>query len=201
MRILPAHEDALDEAVQVLRAGEILAYPTETVYGLGVDPFNLDALGKLYQCKGRVESNPVLLIVSDLDQLNPLVADISTEAQICMDAFWPGPLSLLFPRAKNLPEMLSAGTDWVCVRCPGNDFARRLCRAFGGTITSTSANASGQPPAISADAITLPGVSLILDGGTLQKQPPSTVYNPNTREMLREGAISLDHVNEALKRA
>jgi L-threonylcarbamoyladenylate synthase len=201
MRILPANEAALEEAVQVLRAGEILAYPTETVYGLGVDPFNPDALEKLYHCKGRAESDPVLMVISEPTQLGALVENISPEAQACIDAFWPGPLSLLFPRENNLPEMLSAGTDWVCVRCPGNDFTRSLCRAFGGAITSTSANLSGKPPAISADTITLPGISLILDGGTLGKQPPSSVFNPITGEILREGAISRKHIKEALGNA
>jgi len=190
MLTLPATAASLGEAVLTLRAGEVVAYPTETVYGLGVDPFNADAVKKLFQVKGRPESKPVLLIVSDPARLSELALEITPQARACMDAFWPGALSLLLPKKESVPDALCAASPWVCVRCPGGGFARDLCAAFGGAITSTSANKSGEAPAITVNEINMPGVALRIDGGELGKLAPSTVFNPATGEVVREGAIS-----------
>ncbi|MDQ1257876.1 MAG: L-threonylcarbamoyladenylate synthase, partial [Candidatus Hydrogenedentes bacterium] len=111
-------------------------------------------------------------------------------ARAYAEAFWPGPLSLLLPKAPGLPDALTAGRGEVCVRCPGLDTARALCRAAGSALTSTSANRSGQSPARSLDELDLPGVSIAIDGGTLPPSPPSTVFDPETCRILREGVIS-----------
>ncbi len=176
-------------AVEALRRGGVVAYPTETVYGLAVDPFSTEAIARLFTVKGREESNPILLIVSDRSQLPRVTAEVSHAARVYMDTFWPGPLSLLFPRNDHLPDAITAGANKVCVRCPDCAVARRLCEAFGGAITSTSANRSGEEAARSLQEIDLPGVALALDGGRLPHGKPSTVFDPDTGRVLREGAV------------
>ena len=189
MKILPPTEDALVLAAELLRADEVVAYPTETVYGLAVNPRSPKALERLFTVKGRGDGKPVLLIVDDAARLASLVRVLDAAARQCMDAFWPGPLSLLLPAAAGLPTQLTGGKDKVCVRCPGCETARALCRVFGGALTSTSANRAGEAPACSVGALDLDGVALALDGGSLAPSTPSTVYDPATGKVLRAGAI------------
>jgi len=186
---------SIKEAAQVLRSGEIVAYPTETVYGLGIDPFSETAVERLFRVKSRDRANPVLLIVANEQQLRRVVSDISPDARACMDAFWPGPLSLLFPKASGLPPALTAGGENICVRCTSSSIARDLCLEFGGPITSSSANLSGQPPAVSLEGINLPGIAAAVDGGTLRPALPSTVFDPDARRIIRQGAVGEDELN------
>lgn len=180
----------LAQAAEAIRAGEVVAYPTETVYGLAVDPFNEQAIKRLFEVKGRPETNPILLIVADESQLVRVVQSVPTHARPYMAHFWPGPLSLLFPAAPDLPHAVTAGKPKVCVRCPGAETPRALCAAFGAALTSTSANRSGAPPAVDAQAAALPGVSVVVDGGALAPASPSTVFDSETHVVLRHGAIS-----------
>jgi L-threonylcarbamoyladenylate synthase len=189
--MLPPTPENLEFAAGLLRTNEVVACPTETVYGLAVDPFSEVALGRLFAAKGRDDGNPVLLVVDNAAQLSVLAREVSDAARACMDAFWPGPLSLLFPAIAGLPERIVANGK-VCVRCPACDTARALCRAFGAPLTSTSANRTGELPAVSALAIDLEGVALVLDGGALPPAMPSTVFDPDARAVLRSGALSLD---------
>jgi L-threonylcarbamoyladenylate synthase len=188
MRVLAANTEGIAEAAAAIRAGEVVAYPTETIYGLAVNPFSPEAIERLFAAKGRDAAKAILLIVADIEQLES-VADIPPEAQRCMDLFWPGPLSLVLPRKYTLPDMLTAGGNTIGVRCPASEIARALCRQVGFAITSTSANLSGDPPARCVAEVNIPGVSLVLDGGPLFDLPPSTVYDPVERRILREGAI------------
>lgn len=190
MKIVLPDPEGIQQASDALRAGEIVAYPTETVYGLGVDPHNPRALERLFDAKGRAERHPVLLIVDDIAQLKRVADSIPPRAAELMARFWPGPLSLLLPAVPGLSEMLLGPDGRICVRCPACDTARALCQAFGGPLTSTSANRSGDPPAHSVAELGLPGVALAIDGGILPPSLPSTVYDPETGEVLREGAIS-----------
>lgn len=199
MKTVPPDTSGLAEAAAVLAAGGVVAYPTETVYGLAVDPFSEAAIDRLFAAKGRPESNPILLIVADESQLARLAADISPQARRCIDAFWPGPLSLLFPKAAGVPSRITAGGSMVCVRCPGSVIARELCRAFGGSVTSTSANRSGQPPARDLGELDLDGVALAIDGGRLGDAPPSTVYDPQADRVLREGGITAGQIQAILR--
>ncbi|MDX9971430.1 MAG: L-threonylcarbamoyladenylate synthase [FCB group bacterium] len=189
MTILPPNEVGLTAAAAALRAGEVVAYPTETVYGLAVNPFDSAALRRLFEVKGRPEENPVLLVVADEGQLAQVVREVSTAAQTCIDAFWPGPLSLLLPKAVDLPVEVTAGQAKVCVRCPASEIARALCRQFGGAITSTSANRSGEKPAATIEGAMLPGVALGIDGGRLPESLPSTLLDPESGRILRAGAV------------
>ncbi|MEX2015972.1 MAG: L-threonylcarbamoyladenylate synthase [Candidatus Hydrogenedentales bacterium] len=187
-RLVPDAAD-IAEAADILRKGGIVAYPTETVYGLAVNPFDEAALDRLFELKGRAENHPVLLIIAGMDQLSPLIAEVSPRAQCCMDKFWPGPLSLLLPAAPSLPPRIAPNSR-VCVRWTADPTAQALCRAYGGAITSTSANQTGTPPARSIAELDLPDLDAALDGGTLPPAQPSTVYDPDTDEIIREGTIN-----------
>ncbi|MBX7259548.1 MAG: threonylcarbamoyl-AMP synthase [Candidatus Hydrogenedentes bacterium] len=192
MNVVPPNESGYAQAAAAIRNGEIVAYPTETVYGLGVDPFNEDALAKLFRVKGRDASAPILLIVDSPERLEAICLDVSHNALACMRQFWPGPLSLLLPKKPILPDSLTAGSSKVCVRCPGAETARAFCSKAGGIITSTSANLSGQPPATSLAGITLEGIAMAIDGGALPPSPPSTVFDPDQGVIIRHGAIADD---------
>ncbi len=194
MKIVPPTPEGLAEAARLLRRGEVVVYPTETVYGLAVDPASESALERLFAVKGRREDHPVLLIIADALQLQPWVAEISANAQACMEVFWPGPLSLLFPHADGLPAALTAGSAKICVRCPACPVARELCRVFGGAVTSSSANRSGEPPARSLQELHLDGVALGVDGGVLPARVPSTVYDPDGDRILRAGDITWEQL-------
>jgi len=198
--ILAPTAEALAQAATLLRAGEVVAHPTETVYGLAVDPFSETAVRRLFAVKGRPETNPVLMIIDAPAQLSSVVGKVSPEVERLITAFWPGPLSILMPRHEAVPEILTAGSGKICVRCPGCETARALCLAFGGAVTSTSANLAGEAPARSAADALLPGVALVLDGGTLAQQVPSTIYDPETDRVLRVGPVSLAEIHAALGR-
>ncbi|MFP6583111.1 MAG: L-threonylcarbamoyladenylate synthase [Candidatus Hydrogenedentota bacterium] len=189
MEILAPDEAGIARAAEVLRAGEIVAYPTESVYGLAVDPFNEAALERLYAAKSRDASNPVLMIISDHSHLDSLVETISESAQKCIDAFWPGSLSLLFPGKADLSELLVGAHEKICIRQTSHPIAAALSTAFGGAITSTSANRSFEKPASNPGELELDGVSVCIDGGRAESAP-STVYDPDRGVVLREGAIS-----------
>lgn len=187
-------------AALALKAGKVVAYPTETIYGLGVNPLSNEAVERLFEVKGREKGKPILLVVANEDQLDEVVAGVSQAARACMQAFWPGPLSLLFPRSPRLPESLTAGMDKVCIRCTSSSIARDLCLAFGGAITSSSANRSGERPAHSLTDICLPGVSVAVDGGMLPPSVPSTVFDPDTCEVLRPGAVTEEQLRAVVGR-
>ena len=182
-------EEQISAAAAAIGRGEVVVYPTETVYGLGADPFSEPAVRRLYEIKERDAANPVLLIVDGLDQLREVVREVSPAAAAYARRFWPGPLSMLFPRSRNLPDVLTGGLDAVCVRWTSHPLARALCREVGHAITSTSANVSGQPAARSLADVMLEGLGAKVDGGVLPPSTPSTVFDPATGKILREGAI------------
>ena len=201
MKVVGSDARGLAEAAEALRAGEVVAYPTETVYGLGVDPFSEAAVERLFALKGRAPDNPVLLVAADLAQVEAVVSELSPKALVCADAFWPGPLSLLLSRSGKLPEVVTAGLPKVCVRCTADDVARRLCQAFGGALTSTSANVSGGAPACCLEDIKLDGITIGVDGGKLDASLPSTVYDPDLDEVVRAGVISEHELRQRMARA
>lgn len=189
MKVVPASPAGLQEAAAVLRGDGLVAYPTETVYGLAVNPFSEPALTRLFDVKGRDACKPVLLIIGELEHLNRIVQCVPDLAQAYMEAFWPGPLTLLFPRSAELPSQVTAGGGKVGVRLPSCETARALCRVFGGAVISSSANRSGAAPARSLEAIDLAGVDLAIDGGELPESLPSTLFDPVTGEVLRAGVV------------
>lgn len=193
MRIL-----SIEQAATLIQAGEVVAYPTETVYGLGTNPFSETAVERLFSVKGRDPNNPILLVVANERQLAEVIREVSLETRRIMDRFWPGPLSLLFPCSASLPKALTGGSDKICVRMTSCAAARDLCLAVGHAITSTSANLSGLPPARSVSEIELEGLAGCIDGGTLPPSAPSTVYDPELRRVLRQGAVPEEAILDCL---
>lgn len=189
MNFLQQTAAGIAKAAELIRAGEIVAYPTETVYGLAAEPFNRAAVLRLFEIKGRAESQPILLVAADSAQVQMVAGAVSPKAQACIKKFWPGPLSLVLPKHANVLPEICAGGSTVCVRIPASEVARALSAAVGYPITSTSLNRSGEPPARDSAEIELPGLEWCLDSGRLTDSLPSTVYNPDTGVVYREGAI------------
>ena len=198
MKIVPATEAGIGEAAGAIRAGLVVAYPTETVYGLAVNPFAEEAVLRLFAIKARDVANPILLIVANEEQLREVVKTISPSALVCMRAFWPGPLSLLFEKSSRMSSVLTGGHDKIGVRQTSCNIAHDLCLAAGHALTSTSANRAGLPPALSPADIDLEGIAVVIDGGVLEPSPPSTVFDPGTGKVLRQGAIPEKTLREAL---
>ncbi|MED9780163.1 MAG: L-threonylcarbamoyladenylate synthase, partial [Peptococcaceae bacterium] len=138
-------EEDLRMAVDALRAGKLVAFPTETVYGLGADGFNEEACRAVYAAKGRPSDNPLILHIADMSALRDIAEDIPEAAVDLAEAFWPGPLTLVLKKRRNVSSVVSGGLDTVAVRMPDNDLARRLIRALGHPLAGPSANLSGHP--------------------------------------------------------
>jgi L-threonylcarbamoyladenylate synthase len=142
--------DTVDEAAQRLHNGDVLAYPTEAVFGLGADPMNEAAVAGIFALKGRPSSVGVLLVASDFEQIAPLIdlSQVSAEALGRAHASWPGPMTWVFPRSDRVPPWVSGGHTGIALRVSAHAPVSALCQAFGGPIVSTSANLHGQPPAL-----------------------------------------------------
>lgn len=196
-------DEALAHACSVLRAGGAVAFPTETYYGLAVDPFNPAALSRLFALKGRSPDKPVLLIIENLSQLSGLVAEIPPPFTILMEKFWPGPLTLVFPGAASLPELLTGYGGTIGVRVSSHPLARRLVRGFGRPITATSANFSGQPAGVVASEVLAQlghEVDVVLDGGYTPGGQGSTLlgYQEGKVCLLRAGVIPFSEIQAVL---
>ncbi len=188
----------------VLRRGGIVAYPTETFYGLGALARDAAAVDRVARAKGRPDGKPLPLLAADRGQVDE-VAVLGDEAARLASAFWPGPLTLVLPARPGLPEAITAGTGTVGIRVPGSDVARALARAAGGAIVSTSANLSGEPPPASPGQLAPALVSrldAVLDGGATPGGLPSTVVAVERGgvRLVREGAVPFRDVQAALRR-
>lgn len=203
-----AVDGAIATAVAHLRAGGLLAYPTETVYGLGgnVSPGAVRGVAAL---KGREPGKPFLLIIADPKMAEDLGLLFNASARALARAFWPGPLTLALPGGPTLPEMLRGPEGGIAVRHTGHAGLARLVAAFGEPITSTSANRPGRPPAPGAEALSdefgpeiAAGQLLVLDGGVLGRVPPSTLVDCTQEEprLVREGAIPRDQLRRLVGR-
>ena len=192
------------QATEVLRAGGVVAYPTETFYGLAVDPRRPDAVRRLFALKGRPETSALTLIAADVEQARQ-VAVIDSRAAALARAWWPGPLTIVMYARPGLAAETLAGGTTVGIRVPGGDVARAVARAFGFCVTATSANRSGEPPASSPDEVaeTLTGLELLLDGGPAPGGAPSTIVAVKNDEvsLVRAGAIAWERVLESLESA
>jgi L-threonylcarbamoyladenylate synthase len=191
---------SLDAAVAALRAGGVVAFPTESSYGLGVDALSAEALARLFALKGREESKPPPVLVDGPAMLDALVAEVPVRARSLMSRFWPGPLTLVLPARRELPRRL-VSADGVGVRRSPHPTADALVRAFGRPITASSANRAGGPPALTADAVRaiFGDQVLVLDGGPAPGAPPSTVVGvcrSGALTVLRAGALDPTWLNE-----
>jgi L-threonylcarbamoyladenylate synthase len=192
----------LAAAAAVLRAGGVVAFPTDTVYGLAVDPRRADAVERLFALKGRDSTVAVPLVAGSLEQAM-LAAVFSGRERRAADAFWPGPLSIVVPANSCIALEALGGRGTVAIRVPAHDIARALADAFGFPITATSANRSGEPAAASADAVAsmLPDVDVLIDGGPAPGGAPSTIvsFDANGPILVRAGAVPWDRVIKSLQ--
>ena len=181
-------------AAERIRSGRIVAYPTETFYGLGTDALSSPAVENLFILKGREPGKPIPVLVSDREMLEKIAVRIGRRAEILIQNFWPGPLTLIFPARKTLPANLTAGTGKIGARISSHPVALQICRRFGGPITTTSANPEGQAPSRSAVQVRryFPAVlDLILEAGRLSGKKGSTVLDLTCHPavLVREGEI------------
>ncbi len=189
-------EPSLREAADIVREGGIIAFPTETFYGLGACPFDARAVQRIVDLKDRsLRTAPILVLIRSRADLHALVSEITPTAERLMEACWPGPLTLVFRAAEAVPAVLTAGTGTIGVRLPAHRDVQRLLEAVGGPLTGTSANRSGQPPATTVEEVeqTLGGgVDAILNGGATPGALPSTVVDTTVSppRLIREGRIS-----------
>ncbi len=190
-----AGAEAIREAVRILRAGGLVAFPTETVYGLGARAFNPEAIARIFAVKRRPLDNPLIVHVATDDQLHSVTTDIPPVARKLMAAFWPGPLTLVLRRAPEIPTAVSAGLDTVAVRMPDHPLALRLIHEFGEPVAAPSANRSGRPSPTRVEHVVRElgdAVALVLDGGPCRIGLESTVLDltADPPRVLRQGAIT-----------
>ncbi len=194
---------AIAQAAEILRAGEIVAFPTETVYGLGASGLDGDACAKIYEAKGRPSDNPLILHVADWHMLKEVAREVPPMAEKLMIAFMPGPLTLILPRSAAVPDRVTGGQDTVGVRMPENPVARSLIRVAGIPIAAPSANLSGRPSPTTAAAVLrdMEGrIPMILNGGPCRYGVESTIVDctGDVATILRPGAITLEDIRDLL---
>ena len=199
-----AHVDAADpdagalvRAAAVLREGGLVAFPTETFYGLGAAARDPAAVRRVFQVKGRDEGKPLLVLVDSVAMVERVAVDVTARARELMTRHWPGALTLVLRARPELPADLTAGTGTIGVRLSPHPVARRLVRALGEPVTAPSANRAGAPPPVTADEVMRVfeggAIDLVLDGGPTAGGPPSTVVDVTTDvpRILRAGAVSI----------
>lgn len=189
------------KASDVISKGGVIAFRTDTFYGLGADPFNASAVARIRELKGRDDKKPILLLISHLETVEKLIAERSADFTRAAEKFWPGPLTIIGSAVASLPEEITAGTGTVGVRLSNDETVRDLVRECGGVLTATSANPSGREPARSAKEVAayFPlGLDLIVDGGEVTATEPSTVLDATTSppRVVREGAIPRNVIEE-----
>jgi L-threonylcarbamoyladenylate synthase len=202
-RRMSSDPDVSSEAAAVIRAGGIVALPTETSYGLAVDPLNGEALQRLFNLKQRPSSKPVLVLIERIGNLPLLASHTPAIYEPLIKQLWPGPLTLIFPAVPVLPHFLTAGTGTVGIRISSHPLATRICRQLDSAITATSANISGYPAARSVkevDEIFGTQIDLVIDGGRLDSMAPSTIVNQTDGKLwlVRDGALPFEKVLETV---
>lgn len=177
---------SIELAVEYLRQGRIIAFPTETYYGLGVDPENETAVEKLFTLKKRPSEKPLLLLAADLEQLHEFAASVPEKFHALIEQYWPGPLTLIFPALASVNPKITAGTGTVGMRISPHPVAQQIVRTFGRPITATSANVSGMDPAETAGRVySMFGeqIDYIVDGGKTPAGSCSTVVGLSASEL------------------
>ena len=197
------NDEELKEAAQILRDGGLVAFPTETVYGLGGNALDEKAAGKIYAAKGRPSDNPLIAHVSCAAEVTPLVKYIPEAGKKLMDAFWPGPLTIIFPKSDIVPYGTTGGLDTVAVRMPVDPVANRLIALAGVPVAAPSANTSGRPSPTTADHVwqDLNGkIEMIIDGGPVGIGVESTIVDVSgdVPAVLRPGAITMEMLKDVL---
>ncbi len=203
-QLLNAKEDeSVQTAAQILKDGGLVGIPTETVYGLAANALNGAAVARIFAAKGRPMDNPLIVHISEFDQIYKLVKEVSEQAKKLAEQFWPGPLTIILPKSDIIPDEVSAGLDTVAVRFPSHPVARKLITAAGLPLAAPSANLSGQPsPTTAAHVMNdLSGkIEAVLDGGACGVGVESTVVTlaVNPPRLLRPGGITLEQLRSVL---
>lgn len=195
--------NALREAAILLKNGELVAFPTETVYGLGGDALREDAAKKIYEAKGRPSDNPLIVHVSDIEQVEKIAKDIPDDARILMERFWPGPLTIVFNKKECVPDGTTGGLNTVAVRMPNHNVARELIRTSGVLLAAPSANLSGRPSPTRAEHVyeDMQGrIPMIIDGGQVGIGLESTIVDVTDvrATILRPGYITKEMLEEVI---
>ena len=193
----------IEEAARILKTGGLVAFPTETVYGLGGNGLDKEAARKIYAAKGRPSDNPLILHVSKMEEVYPLVENVPEKAKRLMESFWPGPLTLILKKSKIVPLESTGGLDTVAIRCPDNALTLELIERAGLPVAGPSANLSGSPSPTEASHVyhDLSGrIEGILDDGAVGIGVESTILDMSTDRptLLRPGAITLEDLTEVL---
>jgi L-threonylcarbamoyladenylate synthase len=194
----------LDRAIEILKSGGIVAFPTDTVYGLGGDAFNSEVAERIYRVKQRPRSLPLPVLLADLTQVSAVVDSVPDIARFLMKRFWPGGLTLVLPKAASLPEIISAGSDKVAIRIPNHIVPLALIHGLGAPIIGTSANISHKPSPLTAQEVEQQlgsEVDLIVDMGRCPGGLESTVVDVtgDTPIILRQGIIPEDEIKRACR--
>jgi L-threonylcarbamoyladenylate synthase len=198
--ILKPDPQGIKKAAQIILQGGIIAFPTETFYGLAADALNEAALKKIFRVKKREEGKPLLILIAEKSWLKGLVQNVSPLAERLMDRFWPGPLTLVFNASPQLSPLLTADTGKIGVRLSPHPVTQALVQAVGRAITGTSANISGQPGTLTAREVFQSlgeGLDAVLDGGKTAGGPGSTILDVSapSPQIIREGMISRNELS------
>jgi L-threonylcarbamoyladenylate synthase len=197
--------EKIDEAVAILKSGGVIAFPTETFYGLGADARDEAAVEKIFGIKGRDFKNPILVVIGDTRHLETFAGTISEEARRLMDRFWPGPLTIVFTASPAVSPKLTAGTGKIGIRLTSHPVAMEISRRLGGPLTATSANFSGAPECSSAAEVIsqLEGkIDGVIDGGQTPGGKGSTIVDlaVTPGKILREGVIPASLIQDTLRK-
>jgi len=196
-------EQEIENAAEILRAGGLVAFPTETVYGLGADASNPAAVKKIFAAKGRPADHPVIVHIADMSELKHWAAEVPRAAWLLAEKFWPGPLTMVLKRSPHVNDLISGGQNSIGLRVPGHPVAQQLLKAFGGGIAAPSANKFGRLSPTTAEHVREElgdAVEMVLDGGPCDVGIESTIVDL-TREppaILRPGRVSAQQITDAL---
>ena len=206
--ILNIDKDNIDlefikQAAEKIIRGELVAFPTETVYGLGADGLNKEAVIKIYEAKGRPSDNPLILHIAKMEDLDDLVAEIPDIAYRCMEKYWPGPLTIIFKKSARVPDIITGGLDTVAIRMPNHPIALKLIELSKTPIAAPSANLSGKPSPTKAKHVIedMDGrIAMIVDGGDTGIGLESTVLDLSTESpmILRPGHITYEELRDLI---
>jgi L-threonylcarbamoyladenylate synthase len=194
---------ALGQILSFLQGGGVIAFPTDTAYGLGADPFNEGAVRRIFEMKGRAETKPILVLVDSIAMANS-IARLSDTALALAERFWPGPLTMVLPARASVSATVTAGSETIGVRWANTVFTQRLLEAFGRPITATSANRSGLPSAVTAEEVRVQlgdSLEMLVDGGELPAREGSTLLDVTQIpvRLLRKGPIAEAEWSDVLR--
>lgn len=194
---------AYEDAACLLRDGQVVGIPTETVYGLAGNAYSDDAVKRIFEAKGRPQDNPLIVHISEFSEIYDLVREVPEKAKLLADRFWPGPLTIILPKSHKVPLSVTGGLDTVAVRCPSHPVANMLIKVAGLPLAAPSANLSGKPSPTRAEHVyaDLKGrIPMVIDGGPCEEGVESTVVTLATPipRLLRPGNVTVSQLRDVL---